>query len=321
MTDNTPPDEAAPAPAAAQDGRDTPKGRVNWTREQRLALWANVASFVSVGAALAAFVLLVQTLHITQNTLAVSQRAAEETQRQADIAQDALIAGNRPWVMLTDVKPVNLVSDNEFGVDFRVSISVKNVGHSPAQNVSVSGRLLIGEFDLPPDQVMASECQKPRDGSFVIPGEAVFPDQTQDLNGGVAEAFGIGAEKLWEARAARINSAREYNATVGRPDRAQAWAEELSKFPFHAPLSLVGCINYRASDNAALYQTSFMFDVGPKPDGGAFPLLSENHPVTTWPTTLPGDPDVVVVHPRMAQRVVPGDQVRLSKPLYGTFAR
>lgn len=318
MTDSTPSDEAATAPPAAQDGQHAPKSRIEWTREQSLAWWANVASFVNVGATLAAFVLLVQTLRVTQDTLAVSQRAAEETRRQADIAQEALIASSRPWIMLTDVKPDSFSSDDETGVALRVNMTVKNVGHSPAQNVSVTGRLLIDDFDPPPDQAMMSICQEPRNGSFIIPGQALFPDRDQDIYEGVGYPFVIHAEKVWEARAARINSTRDYNTAIGRPDRVQAWAEELSKFPFYAALNLVGCINYRSPDNTALYQTSFMFSVSAK-HGGGLALLGGVRPVSVPPSRTPEDPDILVVHPRRIQRVVPGDQIRLEKPLHSTF--
>lgn len=249
-----------------------------------------------------------------------SWQAVGAARDQADIARRSLVASDRPWVMLIDIKPASFSSDDDAGVMLSVNISVKNVGHSPAQNVSITGRLLIGDFDPPPDQAMASVCQEPRSSYFVIPGQALFPDRDQDVYGGSAYPFGISAERVWEARAARINSTREYNIAIGRPDRAQAWAESLSKFPFYAALNLVGCINYRSSDNAALYQTSFMFSVSAKPGGEGLPLLGGKRPVIIPPSTTPEDPDIMVVHPRMIQRIVPGDQIKLEKPLHSTFA-
>lgn len=239
---------------------------------------------------------------------------------QARIAQDALIAGNRPWVMLTDMSPASLSSDDEAGVTLWVNILAKNVGHSPAQNVSVTGRLLLHDFDPSPDQAMANVCQEPRSGSFIIPGQTLFPDREENIHSGIAYPFSIDAKKIWEARTARVNSARDYNIGVGRPDRAQAWAEELSKFPFYDALNLVGCINYRSSDNTTLYQTSFMFSVSAKPGGGGIPLLGGKRPIIVPPTSTPEDPDILVVHPREIQRIMPGDQIRLEKSLYSTFA-
>lgn len=327
MIDSTPPDETAPALPAAQSGQDATKGLVKWTREQRLALWANIASSVNVVAALAAFVLLIQTLRVTQDTLVVSQRAGEETRRQADIAQEALIASSRPWIMLTDVKPSSLASDDEAGISFQINLSVKNVGHSPAQNVSVSSRLLIIDFDPPADQAMVSVCQDAREGPFVIPGQVLFPDQSQSVQGDIPINASIEAERVWAARTARINSIHERNMANGKPQRAEAWAEALSKFPFYAPLSFVGCINYRSSDSKTLYQTSFRFDIAPKSDDAAFPrlasfpLLSGEPPATRYPEPAPYDPDVVMVFARKMQRVVPGEQIKLATPFYGgTFA-
>lgn len=248
------------------------------------------------------------------------QAQVKAAQDQADIARSALIASDRPWVMLTEIKPASLSLDDEFGTELWVNISAKNIGHSPAQNVSVSAELLIDNFDPSPDQAMVSVCREAQSGSSIMPGQVLFPGQDHDIDGGIARGFGIEAKRIWAARAARINSTRNYNMSVGRPDRAQDWADELSKFPFYAALSLVGCINYRSSDNVALYQTSFAFDVSAKPGGGGIPLLSGKHPVTVLPSSTPEDPDIVVVHPRMMQRVMPGDQIRLEKPLYSTFA-
>jgi len=57
--------------------------------------------------------------------------------------------------------------------------------------------------------------------------------------------------------------------------------------------------------------------------GGAsepFPLLSGKMPVIQPPTPSPSDPEVMMVHPVAPQRILRGDQVKLSVPLYATFA-
>lgn len=294
-----------PGDQAHSDGR-------GWTRSE-------VIGAISAGATLAGSL-------FAALALIAALQAVGQASRQADIAQNALTASSRPWVMLAEVKPERLASDDEAGVIFWVNISVKNVGHSPAQNVSVSGELLIGDYDPSPDQAMANVCQRPRRGSFIIPGRVLFPDQTQSIQGEIPNAFSIRGKKVWAARAAHIKSSHDYEMAREKPERAQALAEALSKFPFHAPLSLVGCINYRSPDNATLYQTSFMFDVGPKPDGTSppypvtFPLLGGVPPVTRYPEPKPDDPDILMVFPRELQRVVSGDRIKLGSTLYSTFA-
>ena len=223
--------------------------------------------------------------------------------------------------MLIDISPVSLASDDEAGVDFSVNLSVKNIGHSPAQNVSVSGRLLIYDFDPRPDEAMASVCQEPRNGSFIIPGSLLFPDQTQKAQGDIPNSFLIPADRVWAARDARIKATYDMEMADGHPQWAQALAKELAEFPFVAPLNLVGCINYRSSDNKILYQTSFGFDVSPKPSSKSFPLLGGVPPVIRYPEPEPGGPpDTVMVFPRELQRIMPGDQIKLGTPLYSTFA-
>lgn len=246
---------------------------------------------------------------------------AMQARRQADIARDTLVASNRPWVMLTDINPVSLSSDDGAGVHFWVKVSVKNVGHSPAQNVSISGRLLIGDFDPPPNEAMVTVCREPQSSSFIIPGRVLFPDQAQNIYGDTPSSFGIEADRVWAARAARIKSTYDMKMAFGNAERAQAWANELAKFPFYAPLNFVGCINYRSADNTTLYQTSFMFDVSTRPARKSFPLLGGIPPVIRYPEPEPGEPDTVMVFPREMQRLIPGDQIKLGTPLYGTFAK
>jgi hypothetical protein len=107
---------------------------------------------------------------------------------------DQMALAERPWVMLTDIKPESFSSDDEAGVSFWVKLSVKNVGHSPAQNVSVTGQLLIHDSSQLPEQAMRTVCQEAR-SSFIIPGRVVFPDQTQTVTGDTARSFAILAEK------------------------------------------------------------------------------------------------------------------------------
>ena len=158
-------------------------------------------------------------------------------------------------------------------------------------------------------------CKEGQTGSWVIPGPPVFPDQTREI--GVDPL--VTADRVWGARAARIKSTYDNRlAFGGNPERAKEWADAIAKFPFYAPLSLVGCINYRSPDDRVLYQTSFIYDVDIQ--GTTFPLLSEKSPVSLPPTPMPNDPGGVVVHPREVQRIVPGEKVKLKPMLYGVFA-
>lgn len=239
------------------------------------------------------------------------------------INTEMYVAQSRPWVMLDDIKPYHLDLDDEAGIAFWVYLPVKNVGHSPAQNVSVSGKLLINNAnDLRPDLAMAEVCREPRSGSFTIPGRVLFPGQPpQNVEGEVPRGFIIPAEQVWAARAARIKSTYDSIYALNRNvERARAWAKAISEFPFYGALYFMGCINYRSIDDSIPYQTSFMFDLSYKPDGHGFPLLSGEPVKDRSLTPDPNDPDVRVVHTSRMQRMVPGDQIKIGTPLWGRFA-
>ncbi len=235
---------------------------------------------------------------------------------QARIAQDALVAGERPWLMLADIKPATLSSDDEAGVTLWVNILAKNIGHSPAQNVWVNARLLIVENSDPrPDIVMHAVCREVRESPVMFPGPVIFPDQTEHTNRGVPHSFNIQAKDVWAVRAAWIKSTHDNEMARNRPDRAEAWAAAHSEFPFHAPLYFVGCVNYRSSDNALYFQTSFMFSVSSNSSGNSFPLLGGQPPVIRYPEPSPSDPETLMVFPRQFQRSISGDQIKLEPAL------
>ena len=226
----------------------------------------------------------------------------------------------RPWIKLEKIEPTSLSSDDAYGISFWAKVIVSNVGHSPAQNVSVTADLLIRDFDLSSDEGMKAACRKGDTGSWIIPGRPIFPGQTQAVDGDVSTSWDIDIDRVRNARFARIN--RMYNAKAAKGDtvKARAYADASAQFPFFAPIALVGCINYRSPDNKLLYQTSFMFDLEAGDGSASFPLLSGVMPVIRYPTPSPSDPEVLMLYPTEAQRILRGDQIKLAVPLYATFA-
>ena len=226
----------------------------------------------------------------------------------------------RPWIKLEKIEPTSLTSDDAYGVSFWAKVIVSNVGHSPAQNVSVTADLLIQDFDLSSDEDMRAACRRGDTGSWIIPGRPIFPGQTQAIGGDVSSSWDIEIDRVRNARLARISSMYNTKAADGDAAKARAYAYATAKFPFFAPIALVGCINYRSPDNKALYQTSFMFDLEANDGSAPLPLLSGVMPVIRPPTPSPSDPEVMVVHPTEVQRIVRGNQIKLTVPLFSTFA-
>lgn len=146
---SAPPDDASHG-GDARDQKHQRHERYYWIVTGAASVAATIATIVAAIYAIGAY--------------NASWQAVGAAQDQAEIARKSLVAGERPWVMLTNFKPIGLFSDDSEGVTFSVNISAKNVGHSPAQNVFVSGKLLIEGFDPPAGEVMESVCRDPHTG-------------------------------------------------------------------------------------------------------------------------------------------------------------
>jgi hypothetical protein len=170
----------------------------------------------------------------------VSLMQAQTKAMQGQLDQISL--AQRPWVKLVNIEPTSLSSDNEVGVQLWTKIAVENVGHSPAQNVSVTADLLIDGFDPPPDQGMVDACRKGRTGSWVIPGRPVFPGQTQNIDGDTPSSFMIDGSKVWAARAARIKSTFDNRSTMKAASGRKRGQTQLLSFPFMLRSSSSGAL-------------------------------------------------------------------------------
>ena len=236
MTDRPPPDEAPPAPPTTDQEQSPADGRVKWTRDQKLAWWANAASFVNVGAALAAFLLLVQTLRITQDTLAVSQQTVEETKRQADIAQDALVAATRARLKVTAITNVLVTRLPSSGAGrFHFKPTYKNFGQSPAQDIFFSPHVFVVGAGPPPKRT----CEGDKGRFEGASTEIVFP---QDEGGQQQTGVQIQLNDI-EAQAAKVRAIQP-TATIY--------------------LGIIGCLTYRSTGSDDIHVTGF--------EGGLHPL-------------------------------------------------
>ncbi len=225
------------------------RSMVNWTRAV-----AVFTAFLALLAGLQAWIIWGQWGEM---------KAAREGGDKSFADQIAVMQGQlnqmnlaqRPWVKLESSQPDSLTSDDAYGVSFWAKVVVSNVGHSPAQNVSVTADLLIRDFDPSINEGMKAACQKGDTDSWIIPGQPIFPGQTQTINGDGLTSWIIDIHRIRNARLGRINNTFNNKAATGDTMRAAAWANEIAKFPFFAPIALVGCINYRSPDNRILYQT------------------------------------------------------------------
>jgi hypothetical protein len=71
-----------------------------------------------------------------ERSIEVARRSANAAKESADIAKNALVATNRPWIMIrADIAVAGPIFYNVNGVNFTLRYILRNVGHSPATNI------------------------------------------------------------------------------------------------------------------------------------------------------------------------------------------
>lgn len=135
MTDSVPENETSPAPPTAANEQDGAKCQVKWTREHRLAVWANAASFASAGFAAAAFLILLKTLWATQDSLAAAQRQVETAKEANQISSRALAAAIGASVHVEHVEFRTLTEANETA-KINILLPIGNDGGTTTRGLS-----------------------------------------------------------------------------------------------------------------------------------------------------------------------------------------
>lgn len=259
MTDSVPEDQTAATPPAAHNRQSMAKSRVNWTREQRLAAWANAASFANVAAAIAAFVLLLLTLQATQGSLVATQKAVAEAReqavqarRQADTAQATLIQSTRAWINVSvDPTSVSLTWDKTERPTIKATLKGTNEGSSPAIDVQIFPVLFFPQNGLA--TVIRSRIRTLCSGTDMV-GNMVFVKDGLDQ---------IGITSLQD-------------------DLVKSWIDRVRKKiapdqQLPVPFSLAICAAYKIVGDDLTHHTARIYDIGRvSPTGSLMPVLGEN---------------------------------------------
>ena len=169
----------------------------------------------------------------------------------------------RPWMKINDVLVTSIEVGEDHSVIARVRINGTNVGHSPAEQVTLVPRLILPEIGLPdpafpdPTSIIIDVCKQGlinhvngiEGGSG--PQAVVFPNDTKQIGlGDLDEMLVIFGE---DVKAARSNYIRRNKL------------EELHISSYQSKLLLVGCVTYSSATSFKAYQTSFTFDVWHRP--------------------------------------------------------
>jgi len=114
--------------------------------------------------------------------------AANAAGRSADIAEATLIATNRPWISILKVAPISQLTWEEKGARLTVSAVIKNVGKSPAFDVSTEASQFVSnpkQFDIGAsvrrycEDLRQKQIQRASAGQR---GDVLFPDDTLPIS-------------------------------------------------------------------------------------------------------------------------------------------
>lgn len=158
-------------------------------------------------------------------------QSVAETRRQADTAQEQLVASTRARLKITSIKdmrvgPVEVAGTGVSLTMLSVVAAYKNFGQSPAQNIFLFMRVFVIGTGPSPRETCERQKAKASDHSL----EIVFP---QDEEGGKMYGIPVLPDEL-EAQAAEARAARP-----GLP----------------VELAVVGCLTYRSTNSDAVHVT------------------------------------------------------------------
>lgn len=194
-----------------------------------------------------------------------SQQAMDDSRRllggQLSTMQKQFEALDRPWVSIS-VSPIKpLLYDGKTGVNATFIFSPTNVGRSPAQEVQIEPRLIIGSMGTNVTGIQQRMCRQMEKGQG-MPAYILFPGP------------GSPQEISLQLSVADIN--------------AFFTPFELNQGPIDPiPIILVGCVDYVFASSTRHHHTGFAFDV----------LMKDRLLVLKSKTPLPPESILLMLHP------------------------
>jgi hypothetical protein len=153
--------------------------KMNETPEQRAIRWTMWST-----AAIAVFTVVLA--YVSYFQLREMREAGIDTKRSIDIAQNALVASNRPWVN-AEVQLTGPLTFDGQGAHLPIMITLKNIGHSPAISVWSDEELYMAvNPQLDTERERARQCNETVKRSLTM-GQTIFPE-TNGMSGRVDTA-------------------------------------------------------------------------------------------------------------------------------------
>jgi hypothetical protein len=168
--------------------------------------------------------------------------SAEAAKKSANVARDTLIVNNRPWMAVSISIGSDLTYDQQGDARVVIVFMLKNVGNSPAANVTVHAEIVPVFGDPMPFQKELSDRAKLRPDSLNIDGVTLFPGETQTH-----------AHDLPITLASIQEYAQRIAANCG-DEITKAWSGTFLP-------TLVGCVDYKFTFEEGHHQTGFILDL------------------------------------------------------------
>jgi hypothetical protein len=173
------------------------------------------------------------------------------------ISYSTMIATTRPWI----VGEFNVISlsKSEQGVNIGMEIKLKNIGHSPAQHVSVSPKIIPArfEFGIKTQREVCADSLKSWDRIKSI-DNVIFPDSSQLTNN-----FGVVSMD-------EIIASQNFTIAKKMMNNHPPTEAELADNKKFSPFFVVGCISYDFDGSPDVHQTGFVLsltDIPERPGG------------------------------------------------------
>lgn len=240
---------------AEAEERHRGREHVYWWITGAAAVFATIGTLAAAGFAAGAYNAAVQSV-------VAAEKAVVETRRQADTAQEQLVASTRPWIKVASVANphVDVLEDS---VLIALTAEIANLGQSPAQGAFINTKLLPNSITPDETAAVAALCDAPAWSPF-LGKRTVFPgDKPAIVMGATITADEI-REQRDKSRRDQIEVLRSY---VGR-DAALEREREFAPEPLHAGFSFLGCVNYVVPGSAAPGQAAFIARVEPPCERG-----------------------------------------------------
>jgi hypothetical protein len=190
------------------------------SQERSSRITAKATAWIAVFAVVAAVVAISQAI--------IANRQLTTMQGQLD----AMNREQRPWVTFSKIAVGSDFTYNTSGVGISLDFSLKNVGHSPAFNVSIWPTLVLGNI-ADPLRAQREYCNDLVARNMTDGGITLFPDQELIP---WKHGASVGADDLKRAR--------------------EAWQGSSLISPY-----MVGCILYRIDGVTAERQTGFIYEI------------------------------------------------------------